>query len=127
MTRGKGECPICGKKGLEYIAIKEGKEYWKCVLCDNTGHDWWIFEIPETKGKTPARDIAMKITTTADEVKIAIEKKTNPMNKNLTKEERQSFRKYAKSCLTEPDGTRCQWANYTIRLLNELDRLKSNT
>ena len=42
----------------------------------------------------------------------------------LTKEERESFRQYAGASLEEPDGSECQWANHTLRLLDEADRLR---
>ena len=41
----------------------------------------------------------------------------------LTDAERLSFRKYAMSGIYEPDGTKCQWADYTLRLLDENARL----
>lgn len=43
----------------------------------------------------------------------------------LTQAEKDSFRAYAEDSKTETDGTQCQWADYTIRLLDENERLKA--
>jgi hypothetical protein len=40
----------------------------------------------------------------------------------LTPEERASFRAYAEANRTEADGTESQWASYTLRLLDEVER-----
>jgi hypothetical protein len=46
------------------------------------------------------------------------------MSRTLTKEEKDSFRKYALDSMTESDGTQSQWADYTICLLDENERLR---
>ena len=47
------------------------------------------------------------------------------MTKPLTPEERESFRDYATDNYTASDGSLCQWADYTIRLLADLERCES--
>lgn len=41
---------------------------------------------------------------------------------DLTKKERDSFRQYAEDNMTEGDGTQCQWADYTVRLVDQCER-----
>lgn len=43
-----------------------------------------------------------------------------PERTPLSGDERESLRAYAESCRTEPDGSQCQWADYTLRLLAEV-------
>ena len=45
--------------------------------------------------------------------------------KPLTSAERESFREYALANRTEPNGTQCQWADYTLRLLDEIEWLRT--
>ena len=47
------------------------------------------------------------------------------MTPPLTKEERESFRAYAEANRTESDGSECQWADYTLRLLADLERVEA--
>lgn len=44
----------------------------------------------------------------------------------LTDEQKASFRAYAESSMTEADGSQCQWADYTIRLLDECAQLRAD-
>lgn len=43
----------------------------------------------------------------------------------LSNFEIESFRAYAAENAIEPDGSQCQWADYTLRALGELTRLRS--
>ena len=45
------------------------------------------------------------------------------MSEPLTKEEMASFRSYAREHVTEPDGTQCQWTDYTLRALDMIDAM----
>jgi hypothetical protein len=42
----------------------------------------------------------------------------------MTDEEIASFWNYAKENMTEEDGTQCQWADYTVRLIENFRRLR---
>ena len=46
------------------------------------------------------------------------------MSSRLTEEELKSFKHYAEENMTETDGTLCQWADYTVRLINEVRMLR---
>lgn len=43
----------------------------------------------------------------------------------LSEEEMASFLAYAQECATEPDGSQCQWADYTIRALATIHELQA--
>ena len=44
----------------------------------------------------------------------------------LTPEELESFRDYAIRNRTEPDGSQCQWADYTLRLISHVKLLEKD-
>ena len=44
--------------------------------------------------------------------------------KPLTDEELQSFYEYADENMVEPDGSQCQWADYSCRCVDEIRRLR---
>jgi hypothetical protein len=52
------------------------------------------------------------ITRTLDEVE--------KMRERLTGEELTDFEKYAKDNMTDFDGTQSQWADYTVRMVDEI-------
>ena len=45
----------------------------------------------------------------------------------LTAEERASFRAYAEANRQESNGDQCQWADYTLRLLDEVEAAAAPT
>ena len=42
------------------------------------------------------------------------------MSKPLSEKEIEVFREYAGRRKTDPDGTQCRWADYTLRIIDEL-------